>query len=145
MRRRPRPHGRGQAGVPGLADDAAVVMLPPMSGPVRMLVEFALSAVSVLIVSAVLPGMKVRSFIDAFLFAVVVAVLNVLAWHTFLAIFSVSFSVLTLGIGFFIVNGLIFLLAQKVVRGVEISGCFIASVAAVLVSLCNSAIMALLR
>ena len=116
-----------------------------MSGPVRLLLEFVLSGVSVLIVSAVLPGMRVRSFLDAFFFAIVVAVLNVLAWHTFLAVFSVSFSVLTLGIGFFIINGLIFLLAQKLVRGVEISGCFIASIAAVLVSLCNSAIMALLR
>lgn len=116
-----------------------------MSNIVRLLLEFALSGVSVLIVSAVMPGMRVRSFFDAFGFAVVVALLNILAWKTFLAIFSVTFSVITLGIGFFIINGLIFLVAQKVVRGVEISGCFVASIAAVLVSLCNSVIMALLR
>lgn len=112
---------------------------------VQTLLQFVLSAVSVLIVAAVLPGMKVRSFFDALGFSVVVAILNVLAWKTFLAIFSVGFSVITLGVGFFIINGIIFLLAQKVVRGVEISGCLIASIAAVLVSLCNSAIMALLR
>lgn len=111
----------------------------------KLLLEFALSGVSVLIVSAVLPGMKVRSFFDAFGFAVVVALLNMLAWKTFLAIFSVTFSVITLGIGFFIINGLIFLVAQKVVKGVEISGCFVASIAAILVSLCNSAIHALLH
>jgi putative membrane protein len=96
-------------------------------------------------VSAVLPGMKVRSFLDAFAFAVVAGLLNVLAWHTFLAIFSVAFSVLTVGIGILIINGLIFLVAQKIVRGVEISGCFIASIAAVLVSVMNSAILYILR
>lgn len=116
-----------------------------MSNVVRLLLELLLSGVSVLIVAAVLPGMKVRSYLDAFGFAVVVAVLNVLAWKTFLAIFSVGFSVLTLGVGFFIINGLIFLVAQRIVKGVEISGCFIASIAAILVSLCNSVIMGLLR
>jgi len=121
-------------------------MLPRMlAHPMRTLLEFVLSAVSVMIVSALLPGMKVRGFVDALLFAVVTAVLNVLAWHTIIAVFSVTFSVLTLGIGIFIINGLIFLVAQKVVRGVEISGCFIASLAAFLVSVLNSAILALLR
>jgi putative membrane protein len=116
-----------------------------MSEPVRMLLQFALSGVSVMIVAALLPGMRVRSFVDAFGFAVVVALLKVLAWKTFLAVFSVVFSVLTLGIGIAIINGLIFLFAQKIMRGVEISGCFIASIAAVLVSLLDSAILALLR
>lgn len=121
-------------------------MLPGMlSHPLRTLLEFVLSAVSVMIVSALLPGMKVRGFVDALLFAVVTALLNVLAWHTLLAVFTVTISVLTLGIGMFIINGLIFLIAQKLVRGVEISGCFIASIAAVLVSLLNSAMLALLR
>lgn len=109
------------------------------------LLEFCLSALSVMIVSAVLPGMKVRGFVDALLFAIVTAFLNVLAWHTLLAIFSVTFSVATLGVGIFIINGLIFLVAQKVVRGVEISGCLIASIAAFLVSIVNSAILAFLR
>jgi len=116
-----------------------------MSNAARLLLEFAVSGVSVLIVSAVLPGMRVRSFFDAFAFAVVAGLLNVLAWHTLLAVFSVAFSVVTLGIGILIINGLIFLVAQKFVRGVEISGCLIASIAAVLVSVVNSAIMHLLR
>ncbi len=116
-----------------------------MSGAVRLLLELLLSGVSVMIVAAVLPGFKTRSFLDAFFFAIVVSVLNVLAWHTILAVFSVGFSVITLGIGVLIINGLIFLVAQKVVKGVEISGCFIAAIAAVLVSIVNSAIMGLLR
>ena len=122
-----------------------MLTLLPMPNAARLLLEFAVSGVSVLVVSAVLPGMKVRGFFDAFAFAVVAGLLNVLAWHTFLAVFSVAFSVLTVGIGILIINGLIFLVAQKVVRGVEISGCFIASIAAVLVSVLNSAILYILR
>jgi putative membrane protein len=109
-----------------------------------LLLKFALSAVSVLIVAAVMPGMKVRSFFDAFGFAIVVAILNVIAWKL-LAPLTYTFGVLTLGVGFLIVNGLVFLIAQKVVRGVEISGCLVASIAAVLVGLVNSAIMQLLK
>lgn len=92
-----------------------------MSNAAHLLLQFAVTGVSVLIVSAVLPGMRVRSFFDAFAFAVVAGLLNVLAWHTFLAVFSVAFSVITVGIGILIINGLIFLIAQKFVRGVEIS------------------------
>jgi putative membrane protein len=110
----------------------------------QLLIKFLLSAVSVLIVSAVLPGMRVRSFFDAFGFAVVVAILNVVAWKI-LAPLTYTFGVVTFGIGFLIVNGLVFLVAQKIVRGVEISGCFIASIAAVLVGLVNTAIMHLLK
>jgi uncharacterized membrane protein YvlD (DUF360 family) len=88
--------------------------------------------------------MRVRSFFDALGFAVMVAILDVIAWKL-LAPFTYTFGVVTFGAGFLIVNGLVFLVAQKVVRGVEISGCFIASIAAVLVGLVNSAIMHLLK
>jgi putative membrane protein len=106
------------------------------------LVRFALNGVAVVIVAALLPGMRVRSYLDAFLFAIVVAVLNVLAWKVF-ALLTIPFAIVTIGIGYFIVNGLIFLIAQKVVRGVEISGCLVAAIAAFLVSLVNGAISAI--
>ncbi len=109
-----------------------------------MLVEFALSGVSVMIVSAFMPGMRVRSFLDAVFFSVVVAILNVLAWQVF-GIFNLPLKWLTLGLWGFFVNGFIFLGAQKVARGVEISGCLVASIAAVLVSLVNTAVHHLVR
>lgn len=115
-----------------------------MTDPLRLVLKFLLSGVSVLIVAAVLPGMKVKRFFDAVAFAIVVAIFDTVAWH-WLWPLSATFSVLTVGIGVLIINGLIFLLAQKVVKGVEISGCFIAAIASVLVSMVNSAIGALLR
>lgn len=109
------------------------------------LLEVGLTAVSVMIVSALLPGMRVRGYVDAVLFALVTGFLNVLAWHSLAAIFSVVFSVVTFGVGIVIINGLIFLVAQKVVRGVEIDGCFIAGLASFLVSIVNSAILGFLK
>jgi len=115
-----------------------------MNEVTRLLLKFVLSGVSVMIVAAVMPGMRVKRFLDAVAFAVVVSILNVIAWH-FLWPLSVTFTVLTVGVGMLIINGLIFLIAQKIVQGVEISGCFVAAIASVLVSVVNSAIGALLR
>lgn len=110
----------------------------------QLLLRFVLSAVSVLIVAAVLPGFKVKRFSDAFVFAIVVAVFNVIAWQV-LAILAIPFTILTAGIGYFIINGVVFLAAQKVVKGVEVSGCVIAAIAAIAVGAVNAAINGLLQ
>ncbi|GAC1351685.1 MAG: hypothetical protein NVSMB1_07090 [Polyangiales bacterium] len=88
--------------------------------------------------------MRVKRFTDAIAFAVVVAILSTIAWH-FLWPLSVTFSVLTFGIGILIINGFIYLLAQRVVKGVEFSGCLVAAIASILVSVVNSAIGALIH
>ena len=116
-------------------------LVPAMT---HLIVQLLVNAVSVLIVAALLPGMKARSFLDALGFALVVAILNALVWKV-LWLASIPFTVLTLGVGAFILNGLVFLVAQKVVRGVEISGCFVAAIAWFLVSACNAAILALFK
>jgi putative membrane protein len=115
-----------------------------MNHALQLLLRFVLSAVSVLVVAAVLPGFKVKKFGDAFIFAILVAVFNVVAWQV-LAILSIPFAVLTAGIGYFIVNGLVFLAAQKFVKGVEVSGCLVAAIAAILVGFVNTAINGLLQ
>lgn len=115
-----------------------------MSSLVQLLAHFALSGVAVLIVAAILPGMRVRSFFDAFAFAVVVGILNALVFKVF-GILTIPFSIVTIGFGYVALNSMIFLIAQKVVRGVEISGCVIAAIAALLVGLVNSGIARLLH
>jgi putative membrane protein len=114
-----------------------------MSPIVQTIVRFVVNGLAVLIVASFLPGMKVDRFRDAVLFAVVVAFFNALAWTVF-GLLTIPFSVLTLGVGVFIVNGAVFLLADKVVSGVRISGWLVGIVGAVLVSLVNSALGSLL-
>ena len=110
-----------------------------MSNPVRTVIELLLNGASVLVVAAILPGMRVRSYFDAVGFAVVVAILNALVWKVF-GIVTVPLAWLTLGLFGLIFNAMIFLVARKVVRGVEISGWFTAMLASILVYFCNRAI-----
>ena len=109
----------------------------------QLLIGFLTSGVSVFLVAKVMPGFRAKSLLDALLFAFVVAVLDTIAWHV-LGLLTWGFTFLTMGVGFFIVNGVIFLLGKKIVRGIEISGCFVAAIASVLVALVNAGIHALI-
>ena len=100
------------------------------------IVHLLLTGVSVLLVGKLLPGVRVKSFGSAVAFAFVVGILNAIAWVV-LAPLSITFSVLTLGLGALIINGVLFLIADAVVPGVEISGCFTAALASLGVTFFN--------
>jgi len=78
-----------------------------------------LTALSVILVSNVVPGIRVRDYGSAVAFAFVVAVLNAIAWY-FFAPLTLPFAFLTLGIGVFIVNAIVFMIADMAIEGVEI-------------------------
>jgi putative membrane protein len=103
----------------------------------RWALHFLLSGLSVLLVSALLPGMRVRKYADAVWFSIVVAVLNVVVWRVLGAV-TIPLGVLTLGIAVVALNGVVFLVAKNVVRGIEIDGCLIASIASILVTIVNA-------
>lgn len=107
-----------------------------MNDIVALLAQFLVTGASVVVVAALMPGMRVHRYADAVGFAVVVAVLNVVA-SRLLVHASLPHNWLVLGVVGFVVNGLVFLVARSVVRGVEISGCLVASIAALLVSVVN--------
>lgn len=107
------------------------------------LLQLLLSAASVLIVARFLPGIRVERFRSAVAFAFFVSLLNVIVWGLF-GLFTWPFAILTLGIGAFFLNGLVFLLASKMVTGVRISGCLTASLAALCVTIVNGAMRILL-
>lgn len=114
-----------------------------MSWLVLQLLKLLVSAFSVLVVAKLLPGIRVERYGSAVAFAFFVALLNVIVWG-FFGLLTWPFAVLTLGIGGFFLNGLVFMLASRMVRGVEISGCFTASIAALCVTLVNAALGVLL-
>ncbi len=97
------------------------------------IIHLLVTGLAVLIVGKLLPGIRVKSFGSAVWFAFVVAVLNTIVW-TFLSPLSYGFAFLTAGIGALILNGIIFLVADKFSSGVEISGCFVAAIASLAVS-----------
>lgn len=100
------------------------------------IVHLLLTGVSVLIVGKLLPGVRVKSYGSAIFFAFVVGLLNAIAW-TLLAPLTWTFSVLTLGLGALLINGALFMLADKVVPGVQIAGCLTAVLASLGVTVIN--------
>lgn len=107
------------------------------------LIKLLVLAFSVLVVAKALPGIRVERYGSAVAFAFFVALLNVIVWG-FFGLFTWPFAILTLGVGAFFLNGLVFMLASGFVRGVQISGCFTASLAALCVTLVNAALRVLL-
>ena len=99
------------------------------------IVHLLVTGLSVLLVAKVLPGIQVKSYGSAVLFAFVVGIFNAIAWYL-LAPLTWTFAILTLGVGVLIINGLVFLFAGNVV-GVKISGCTTAAIASVCVSILN--------
>lgn len=85
------------------------------------IVHLLVTGVSVMLVSRILSGVRVKSYGSAVAFALVVGVLNAIAW-TLLAPLSWTISFLTLGIGALVINGALFLIADAVIAGVEIAG-----------------------
>jgi putative membrane protein len=106
------------------------------------IIHLLVTALSVVLVAKILPGIQVKSYGSAVVFAFVVGIFNAIAWYL-LAPLTWTFAVLTLGVGILIINGMVFLFAGNIV-GVKISGCTTAAIASVGVSILNWAIFLVL-
>ena len=105
----------------------------PSSHLAAMLLHLLLTGVSVFIVAKVLPGIEARSFRSALWFAFLVAVLNAVMTAVFWPL-TIPFKVLTLGLGGFLLNGLVFLAAGRISGGVRVSGCLTGVLASIAVT-----------
>jgi putative membrane protein len=71
--------------------------------------------------SHVLSGIHIDSFWTAFVFAVVLAILNFFI-RPLLILFTLPVTILTLGLFLFIINAIVVLLASRFVHGIRIDG-----------------------
>jgi len=88
---------------------------------VKLLLQWILSAIALLIVSRLVPGFVVRGIGPALVAAVVIGLLNA-TFGLLLKIITFPLSILTLGIFLLVINGLMILLASSVVRGFNVYG-----------------------
>jgi putative membrane protein len=102
----------------------------------RDLAHLLLTGASVLIVAKLLPGVKVKSYATAVLFAIAVAIANTLLFH-WLGARSSAAAALSTGLGALLANALAFWAAGKLVPGVELSGCITSLLAAAGVTFLN--------
>ena len=100
----------------------------------HLLINWFLSALALMVVTKVLPGIQVDSFGSAMIAALVIGIVNVTIGAV-LKFFLLPFAILTLGLVYLGVNGLMLKLASDFVPGFRVDGCATAIVASVLMSI----------
>lgn len=99
----------------------------------HLLLHWLLSAVSLLVVTRILPGIQVDGFGAALIAAVVIGFVSVTV-GLLLKIILLPFIILSLGLVYFLINGLMLKLASEFVPGFRVEGCLTAVVASFLLT-----------
>jgi len=102
----------------------------------RLLVNWILSAIALLIVAYIVPGFYVSSFVAALISAAVIGIINATLGF-FLKVVTFPLTIVTLGIFWIVVNALMLELASKLVSGFEIRSFGAAFIGAILLSIIN--------
>src|SRR5262245_23068487 len=103
---------------------------------VNLLINWLLSAVSLMIVAHVIRGFEVTSFTTALIAALVIGLINATI-GTILKIITFPLTIVTLGIFWILINALMLKLAASLVSGFSIEGFFPAFFGAIVLSLVN--------
>jgi putative membrane protein len=97
-------------------------------------ISWLLKAVSIMIVAGLLPGIQVSGFAAAFIAAAVMAVASA-TLGLILKVVLFPFAILTLGLVYLLVNGLMLKVTSEVVPGFRVNGCSSAVIGAILLSI----------
>ena len=108
-----------------------------------LLLKLLLSALVVVGLAKVLPGVTVNSYFTAFIVAIVLALLNIIV-KPVLVILTLPVTILTLGLFLLIINAIIIFLADGFVPGFSVDGWFMAIIFSLLFSLFQSILYSLL-
>ncbi len=91
----------------------------------RTALGFLLQALAVFLTGKIVPGITVSSYGAAIVAAVLLAIGNVFV-RPILVLLTLPITCLTLGIFILLLNGVIFMVALNVVKGIEVDGFFTA-------------------
>ena len=98
------------------------------------LIHWLLSGVSLLIVARIVPGIQVDGLGAALIAALVVGLVGATV-GLILKLLLLPFIILTLGLVYFLINGLMLKLASEFVPGFRVNGCLPAVIGSILLSL----------
>ncbi|MEE9435645.1 MAG: phage holin family protein [Candidatus Adiutricales bacterium] len=101
-----------------------------------LLFRWLISAVSLLIISYIVPGIEVQGFFYALIAALFLGVLNAIV-RPVLIILTLPLTILTLGLFLFVVNGIMLMLVSLVLKGFHVNGFWPAVLGALLLSVIN--------
>jgi putative membrane protein len=110
----------------------------------KLIIRLLLNALAVVILSKILSGVDVDSYVTAIIVAVVLALLNLVV-KPILVIFTLPATILTLGLFLFVINALIILLADKLIDGFSVANFWIALLFSILLTILQSILHTLLK
>ena len=110
----------------------------------RLILQLLLTAVAVIILANILPGVSVDSFWTALIVAIVLGVLNLIV-RPLLVLFTLPVTILTLGLFLLVINAIIIFIADGLISGFDVSGWLMAIVFSLLLSLLQSILHGLLK
>jgi putative membrane protein len=103
---------------------------------IRLLLNWFLSALSLLIVTRIVPGFVVTGFGPALLAVIVIGLVNG-TLGLFLKLITFPLTILTLGIFWLVINALMLMAASALVPGFKIQGFWPAFLGAIVLSIVN--------
>ncbi|MCU1307972.1 MAG: putative rane protein [Acidobacteriaceae bacterium] len=103
---------------------------------IRLLLNWFLSALSLLIVTRIVPGFVVTGFGPALLAVIVIGLVNG-TLGLFLKLITFPLTILTLGIFWLVINALMLMAASALVPGFKVQGFWPAFLGAIVLSIVN--------
>ena len=103
----------------------------------HLLVNWLLSAVSLVIVAALVPGIEIEGFGTAMVAAIVIGLVNV-TLGLLLKIATFPLTLLTFGALLIVINALMLKVAAAIMPGFKVRGCLAAVLGAILLGLVNT-------
>jgi len=108
-----------------------------------LILQWFLSALSLMIVAHIVPGFSVRSFGSALLAALVIGLINATVGIA-LKILTFPLTLLTFGLFLLVINALMIMLASSMLDGFRVSGFWPAFFGAIVLAIVSSAMRALI-
>jgi putative membrane protein len=100
----------------------------------RIIIKWLLSAVALLAVAYLYPGVQVASFGSALIAAAVIGLLNMVV-RPVLVVLTLPVTIVTLGLFLFVINALLFWAASGLLSGFQVSGFVAALIGSLIYSL----------
>ena len=110
----------------------------------KLIIRILLSALAVVILAKILPGIGVDSYMTAIIVAVVLSLLNLIV-RPILVILTLPITILTLGLFLLVINAIIILLAANLIDGFEVQSIWWALLFSLLLSLLQAILFSILK
>ena len=110
----------------------------------NIIINWFISALVILVVAYILPGVTVTGFVAALAVALVLGLINALV-KPLLVVLTLPITVVTLGLFIFVINAALIMLAASIVPGFQVDGFLWALVFSLILSIANAFVKPLKR